>query len=165
MAKSLVVGTKRDGSIVLSDSGGSNTTTLYLEVGDFTFEEPKADRVVIRDRGSLSGGGLRKGDDAVGSCSFTVHFTEFTNAGAGNIMDWCYQRGSASGYTSVGGAGFEQFLVDIVYTCNKTALGDAAPAVATLNKVLLFASFAEGDSDTLTVTGEIYGSYTYTGIT
>jgi len=164
MAKSMIVGTKRDGSIVLSDSGGANTTLLYLEVGDFTFEQPKADRIVIRDRGSLANGGLRKGDDAVGSCSFTVHFTEFTNGSAGNIFDWVYHKGSASGYTSVGGTGFEQFLVDIVYTCNKTALGDAASAVATLNKVLLTASFAEGDSDTLTITGEVYGSYTYTGI-
>jgi len=161
MAVSGVVGTKRDGILTLKD-GAASTFQCTLEVGDFTFEEPKADRVVVRDRGAISG--LRAGDDAVGSCSFSVHFTEFTNGSAGTLFDWIYRRGSMSAGTSVGGTGYEQFLLDLDFECDKTTLGDAAIAKVTLGKVLLFASFAEGDLDSVAVTGEIYGSYAYTGI-
>ena len=161
MAVSTIVGTKRDGQITLKDSAAHNLI-LTLEVGDFSFEEPKADRTVIRDRGVISG--LRKGDDPVGSCSFTVHFTEFTNSTADNLMDFVYKRGPAAGYTSTGGTGFEQSLVDVEFKVDKTALGDSAAAVVTLGKVLLFASFSEADPDSLSITGEVYGSYAYTGI-
>ena len=162
MALSQVVGTKRDGTITIKDNG-ANTMVVTFDVGDFTFTEPKADRVVIRTRGAITG--LRKGDDAVGSCGFSVHFSEFTNAAATTLMDFCYQRNAASAYASTGGTGFEQFLVTVEYKCDKTALGDASGAQAILDKVLLTCDFSEGDSSTLSVTGEVYGSITYTGIT
>ena len=162
MAKSSVIGTKRDGTIRIQDLGPNNTMDIALDVGDFTFEEPKADRIVIRDRGTISG--LRKGDDAVGSLSFSIHFSEFTNATAQCLMDFIYNRNFCSGFSSTGGNGYEQYLVDVKYTCDKTALGDAVAATSTFTKVLLFASFTEGDSDTMTVTGEVYGGYAYTGI-
>ena len=162
MAVSTIVGTKRDGVITLKTSGGAQTLILTLEVGDFSFEQPKADRLVIRDRGAISG--LRKGDDAVGSCSFSVHFTEFTNSTADTLLDFIYKRGSASGYTGVNTTGYEQYLLDLVFNCDKTALGDSAGAQVTLGKVLLFASMAEGDPNSVSVTGEVYGSYTYSGI-
>lgn len=162
MAASAVVGTRRDGTITLTDNGAAHTFNVTLDVGDFTFEEPKADRVVIRDRGAIAG--LRKGDDAVGSLSFSVHFTEFTNSTSDNVMDFIYKRGSAAGYTGTNTAGYEQYLVDVKYTCDKTSLGDAATATGTFTKVLLFASFSEAESDTLEITGEVYGAYTYTGI-
>ena len=163
MALSGVVGTKRDGQIKLKDSGGTNSLIATLEVGDFTFDlSPPADRIVVRDRGAISG--LRRGDDSVGSCSFSVHFTEFTNATAGTILDFIHKLGFYNGNTSVGGTGYEQYLVDIEFDCDKTTLGDAAVAKATLTKVFLFANFSEGDTDSVSFTGEVYGTCTYSGI-
>ena len=161
MAISQVVGTRRDGKVTLKDSA-ANTLLLVFEAGDFSFSEPKADRVVIRDRGAISG--LRKGDDPVGECAFSVHFSEFTNATATVLMDVCYHRGNASTFVSVGGAGYEQFLVDIEFEADKITLGDSHVAKATLAKVLLTASFSESESDTLEITGEVYGGITYAGI-
>ena len=157
MAVTNVVKTYRDGTIQIA--AGADSLNVSLDVGDFSFEEPKAARTVIRDRGAIAG--LRKADDEVGSCSFTVHFREFTDAASSNIYDFIYHRASASGYTSVGTAGFEQFLVDIVYTSNATAMAGGTHT-ATLNKVLLTASFSEGQPDSISVTGEVYGTYTYT---
>ena len=107
---------------------------------------------------------MRAGEQAVGTISFSAHFTEFTNSTAETLYDWIYRRGTAAAYVGTGGAGYEQFLVDITYVCDKTTLGDAVSATANFSKVLLFASFQEGDSDAITITGEVYGAYTYTGI-
>ena len=161
MALSTVVGTKRDGIVRLID-GAANSLQLTFEVGDFSFSDPRNDRVVIRSRGSING--LRDGDQPVGELSFSVHFREFTNSSAVCLMDMCYKRGSASAFTSTGGSGYEPYLVSVQYDCDKTALGDASSAVANFAKVLLVAAFSESDSDTLEITGEVYGGVTYTGI-
>ena len=52
MADSTVVATRRDGTITLTD-GAASSYTVSFEVGDFSYSEPKADRVVIRDRGAI----------------------------------------------------------------------------------------------------------------
>ena len=163
MAVSGVIGTKRDGVMTLKDNGGVSLV-LPFEVGDFSVDlSPPDDRIVLRDRGATCG--LRRGDSVVGACSFSVHFLEFTNATGGTILDFIHNSGFYAANVSTGGLGFEQYLVTLEFECNKTALGDAAVAKTVLSKVLLFASFSEGDSDSLTITGEVYGTQTYTGIT
>ena len=157
MAVTNVVKTYRDGSIKII--AGADNLVISLDSGDFSFSEPKSTRNIIRDRGAISG--LRKADDEVGECSFTVHFREFTDAAAPNIYDFIYHRASASGYTTVGTSGFEEFLVDLEYTANASAMAGGTHTV-TLNKVLLTASFSEGQPDSISVTGEVYGTYTYT---
>ena len=157
MAVTNVVKTNRDGSIKII--AGADNLTISLDIGDWAFSEPKAARTIIRDRGAIAG--LRKADDEVGECSFTVHFREFTDAAAPNIYDFIYHRASASGYTTVGTSGFEQFLCDIEYKADASAMAGGTHTV-TLNKVLLTASFSEGQPDSISVTGEVYGTYTYT---
>ena len=162
MAVSGVIGTKRDGTIKLTDGGPTNLT-ITLDVGDFAFDDgSKASRVVLRDRGAICG--LRFGDDEVIALSFSAHFTEFTNSSANILLDFCYKRGNMDGGVSTGGSGYEPFLVTVTYTCDKTSLGDGVAAVAIFSKVLLIASFSEGESDTLSITGECYGGVTYTGV-
>lgn len=163
MALSTIIKTKRDGTITITD-GAANSLAVSLDVGDFAFDDAsKPARVVLRDRGTICG--VRNGDDEVIGFSFSAHFTEFTNAAGVALLDFCYKRNAASGYTSTGSGSFEPFMVSVSYTANATALGDAAAAVANFAKCILIASFAEGDSDTLTITGECYGGVTYTGIT
>ena len=120
MAEATSVAVRRDGTIKIKD-GSTNVYTVAYENGDFTYTEEKADRVVIRDRGTIVG--LRKADDPVISFSFTVHFRELTNSADDSIIDFIMKTGAAASYTSTGGNGYEQFLVDIEFDVDKTAVG------------------------------------------
>jgi len=164
MAASTTVKVRRDGTLKLQDGAGSPTTLeIDYEDGNFTANllAAEEDRIVIRDRGSIVG--LRKGDDQVGSISFSVHFREFTNAGAATLLDFCNGTASGSALTSTGGSGFEQFLCSVHMQVEGTNHGDNADGQATFAKVLLTADFSEGDPNVLNVQGEVYGGVTFTG--
>ena len=164
MAVSQSVKVRRDGTLVLESGGGSPVTlTVTYEDGNFSANTlgPDADRIVIRDRGSIVG--LRKGDDQVGTLSWSVHYREFTNAGAGVLLDWINGTQAGSALNTVGGPGFEQFLCKITFTTEGTDNGDNSDGQAVFNSVLLTCDFSEGDPDVLNVSGEVYGAITYTG--
>lgn len=164
MAASTAVKVRKDGTIKLQDGAGSPTTLeIDYEDGNFTagLLAADADRVVIRDRGSIVG--LRDGDDQVGSLSFSVHMREFTNAGAATLLDFCNGTAAGSALTSTGGTGFEPFLCSVHMQIEGTNHGDNADAQATFAKVLLTADFSEGDPNVLNVQGEVYGGVTFTG--
>jgi len=155
MAEATSVAVRRDGTIKLKD-GSTNVYTVAYENGDFSYTEEKSDRVVIRDRGTIVG--LRRADDPVLSFSFTVHFRELTNASSDSIIDFIMQTGAAAAYTSTGGNGYEQYLVDIEFDVDKTAVGsEAVGHRATLSKCLLTYQVSEGDPDSISLTGECYG--------
>lgn len=165
MSVSGVVKVRRDGVITLLD-GAAATYTVAYEDGDFSADKltgvNAADRVVIRDRGSIVG--VRKGDDPVGSLSFSVHMRELTNGTDAVLLDFITGTvGSGAGpvvLTSTGGIGFEQFMLD----CKITVDGqDLADSTATFAKVLFTADMSEGDPDKISIKGEVYGSVTYTG--
>lgn len=156
MSESTVVGVPRDGTISLTN-GDAATYTVSYENGDFGYSEDRAERVVIYDRGTIVG--LRSSNDAVPTFSFTVHFREFMNAAAATILDFIYQTNNQSGATSSGGTGFEPFLVDVEFQANMSSLSGSNTKV-TLTKCLLTASFAEGTPDSISVSGECYGSIT-----
>tara|TARA_A100001515_G_scaffold27312_1_gene20923 strand:- start:1061 stop:1561 length:501 start_codon:yes stop_codon:yes gene_type:complete len=166
MAASTVVKVRRDGTLKLQDGSGSPVTLeIDFEDGNFTANNlaEDADRIVIRDRGTIVG--LRKGDDQVGSLSFSVHMREFTNAGAATLLDFCNGSASGSTLTSTGGSGFEQFLCSVHMQVEGTNHGDNADGQATFSKVLLTADFSEGDPNVLNVQGEVYGGVTFSGQT
>lgn len=162
MADSSVVATRRDGTITITD-GAASSYTVSFEVGDFSFSEPNADRVVIRDRGAIVG--LRKGDDPVLSFSFSVHMRSLTDTTADNLMDRIYNRGFNSGLplTSTGGDGFEQFLQTVVFEADTQAIGSGKVYTATFAKCHLeMSSMSESaDGNSLEISGECYGGVTY----
>ena len=162
MADSSIVATRRDGTIKIVDGAGSaNEYTVVFETGDFSFSEPKADRVVIRDRGAIVG--LRKGDDPVITGSFSVHLRSLTDTTADNLLDNIYNRGfHAGGLTTTGTDGFEQFLENIVFTADTSAINGKI-YTATFAKCLLeMGSMSESaDGDTLEISFECYGGVTY----
>ena len=123
MAESTVVKVRRDGTITLKDGGG-NTYVVAYENGDLSFDGgAKADRIVIKDRGTIVG--LRKGDDPVPSMSFTVMMRDFQASSGGSLIDFLDKTGGASGATSTGGVGYEQYLIDIQFDAEGTAHGDS----------------------------------------
>ena len=161
MAVSGVVKVRRDGVITLTDGAAASYTVAY-EDGDFSADKltgvNAADRVVIRDRGTIVG--VRKGDDPVGSLSFSVHLRELTNNTGGVLLDFITGKNGAAVLTSSGGVGYEQFMLD----CKMTIDGqDIADSTATFSKVLFTADMSEGDPDKLSLKGEVYGSVVYTG--
>lgn len=168
MAESTVVKVRRDGLITLTDGAAISVVVAY-EDGNFSADTlaAKEDRVVIRDRGSIVG--LRKGDDQVGSLSFSVHFREFTNTTHDVLLDFLNGQQAHSGalipLTSTGGSGFEQFLCTATLKIEGTDLGDGADHSAIFSKVLFTADFSEGDPDVLNISGEVYGGVAFTGTT
>ena len=165
MALSNVVKVRRDGTITLTSGGGSPVTlTVDYEDGNFTADllGAEEDRIVIKDRGTIVG--LRKGDDQVGSISWSTHMREFTNAGAsGVLLDFINGTQAGSALSTTGGAGYEQFLCTVKMTCEGTDHGDSADAAVQFEYVLLTADFSEGDPDVLNFQGEVYGGITRTG--
>jgi len=162
MADSVVVGTRRDGKITITD-GAASSYEVTFEVGDFSSAEPGADRVVIRDRGAIVG--LRKGDDPVLNISFSVHMRSLTDTTADNLMDRLYNRGFHGGapLASTGGDGYEQFLQTVVFEVDTSAVGSGKVYTATYSKVYLEVSnlSESADGNTIEVTGEVYGGVVY----
>ena len=154
MAESTVVGVPRDGTITLTNGDATSYVVAY-ENGDFSYSEDREERIVIYDRGSIVG--LRSGNDPVPTFSFTVHFREFMNASADTIMDFVYQTNNSSAASSSGGVGFEPFLVDVAFQANMTTLSGSNTKVL-LGKCLLSASFSEGSPDSVSFSGECYGT-------
>ena len=146
MAESTVVKVRRDGTITLKDGGG-NTYVVAYENGDLSF-----------DGGTIVG--LRKGDDPVPSMSFTVMMRDFQASSGGSLIDFLDKTGGASGATSTGGVGYEQYLIDIQFDAEGTAHGDSNDHRATAAKALCTWSFSEGDPDTISVSAAIYGGIT-----
>tara|TARA_R110002020_G_scaffold182725_3_gene378430 strand:+ start:214 stop:708 length:495 start_codon:yes stop_codon:yes gene_type:complete len=162
MAASTIPKVRRDGSITFEDSGAGNSLTVTYEDGNFAFDgSGKADRIVIRDRGTIVG--VRKGDDPVITGSFSVHFREFTNGSAAILADVIDGVGGASSWTSTGGGAFEQHMLTLKFICEATDHGESADAVAAFSKVVSTWAFSESDPDTLTVSFECFGGVAFVG--
>jgi len=156
-----LVKVRRDGTLTLFDGGGPavELDVTYTD-GDFSADGLAAyeDRTFIRSRGSIIG--LRKGDDPVGSISFNVHMRQFTDATAGEPLDFVKGTKAGVALTSTGGTAYEQFICGVKISI----IGDASPAVASWSKVIWSVDFSEGDPDTLSFKGETMDQVTVTGL-
>ena len=157
MAESLVSKTLRDGTIKIKDASGL-VYEVTIEQGNFTVTPNKAGRTVIFDRHVIAG--LRKAQDPIGSLSFTVSMRQFTHATDATIIDVMDRSGAWAAAVSVGGAAYEQFLVNVEAIVAGLIHGDSGDHQLTFAKVFLDWSFSEGDPNTINVTGEVYGGYT-----
>ena len=76
-----------------------------------------------------------------------------------NIIDVIEKTNSASAWLSTGGAGYEQYLIDLAFTAEGTDHGDTGDHTVTLTKCLLTWEFSEAkDGNKITVNGEVYGT-------
>ncbi len=156
MAESTVVSVPRDGTITITN-GDATTYTVAFENGDMNMSFDKAERITIYDRGSIVG--LRFGNDPIPQISFTVHLRELADSLEHTILDFVYKTGNSSAATSNGGAGFQPFLVTVEFQANMASLS-GSNTKATFEKVLLSASVAEGQPNSISFTGEVYGAIT-----
>lgn len=163
MAYSTAPKVRRDGKITLKD--GTSPTAVTLEVayeeGNFTFDQTKSDRIVIRDRGTI--GSVRKGDDQPISGSFTIYMRQFTSASAGSVLDFINKTGSYSSNASVSSTvATDEYAINIEFEVDGDAVGDDdGDTTATFDTCICTASFSEGDPNTINVSFECFNGVTF----
>ena len=164
MAYSPAPNVRRDGVIHLRD--GTTPTPVSLTVdyeeGNFSFDQTKSDRIVIRDRGTIKS--VRKGDDQPITGSFTIFMRQFTSASAGSVLDFINKTGSYSANVSSDSAvSTDEYAINIVFEVDGDAVGDDdGDTIATFDTCICTASFAEGDPNQITVNFECYNGVVYT---
>jgi hypothetical protein len=163
MAYSTAPKVRRDGKITLKD--GTSPTPISLEVayeeGNFSFDQTKSDRIVIRDRGTI--GSVRKGDDQPITGSFTIYMRQFTSASAGSVLDFINKTGSYSANVSSSSTvSTDEYAINIVFEVDGDAVGDDdGDTTVTFDTCICLASFSEGDPNTINVSFECYNGITY----
>ena len=168
MAESTVVKVRRDGQIQFLDGSGSpKAYTVAYENGNVSFDGgAKADRIVIRDRGVITGS--RRGDDPIITITFDVHMRSLTTS-AGTDLTICDVMDNSGNVASIpwakASAAHEEWNLNLKLTIEGTDHADAADHTATFAACVFTWSFSEGDPNTISVTAECMGGYTSTGPT
>lgn len=119
MAISQLTRNLRDGELTIRDGGSPPTTlTVVLDEGDLTWTQ-RQQTIEIKDRGSISGGHLRPGDDEAVTVSFTAKWTQLLGRAAdeGDPLQLYEMLTFAAGadVTSTSSAGEQQTLT-LVFT-------------------------------------------------
>lgn len=163
MAISSVIKNFRDGTITVSD--GTSPTPLSLtvqyEAGDFSidgFKQGLTEVTTYLDRGEL--GTVRKTSRSFPTFSFSAHFTDLSDATNATLYDLVQKSGSFSAAVSTLGTTADVFCLKVVLTVEGTNFGDSADHVLTLNDCHLSCSIAEGDPNSYSISGTVYGSIT-----
>ncbi|MBL4884419.1 MAG: hypothetical protein JKY95_07780 [Planctomycetaceae bacterium] len=148
MAVSNLVRNLRDAELVLKDGTAVTplSLTVLLDEGDLSWTE-KVNTIEIKDRGSLSGGHLRKGDEESVTLSFSAKWTQLigkaANAGDPLQLYEFLTFASGAGITSTSADGEQETL-----TLEFTVLDPAGVAseIVTFDKVYRESlSMSEGD--------------------
>lgn len=154
---------RRDGVIKLRD--GTSPTPISLTVdyeeGNFSFEQTKSDRTIIRDRGTIKS--VRRGDDQPITGSFTIFMRQFTSSSAGSVLDFINKTGSYSSNVSASSAvSTDEYAINIIFEVDGDAVGDSdGDTLATFDTCICTASFAEGDPNTITISFECFNGVIY----
>lgn len=162
MAYSTAPKVRRDGKITLKDGTGIPVTLeVAYEEGNFSFDQTKSDRIVIRDRGTIVS--VRKGDDQPITGSFTIYMRQFTSASAGSVLDFINKTNAYSSNQSVSSTvATDEYAINIVFEVDGDAVGDTdGDTTATFDTCICLASFSEGDPNQITVSFECYNGIVY----
>jgi hypothetical protein len=163
MAYSTAPKVRRDGVIKLRD--GTTPTPVSLTVdyeeGNFSFDQTKADRTIIRDRGTIKS--VRRGDDQPITGSFTIYMRQFTSSSAGSVLDFINKTGSySSNVSSSSTVSTDEYAINIIFEVDGDAVGDSdGDTLATFDTCICTASFAEGDPNTITISFECFNGVVY----
>ena len=164
MAKSTYCKTNVMGSLSAVD----NTPTTPLSYacpfinGDFSLDglvDGLREIVATERKGNLCG--LSHGARVYPTFSFTALVTQFSDATSGTLTDFI-MRTTGSEYAaaiSTSGTG-RPYTTTWSFVIEGSDFGDDADHTFTMADVHITASFAEGDSDTISVTGTVYGAIT-----
>lgn len=160
MPISSVVKNFRDGTITLSDGTTPTplTLTVQFEAGDFSISglnQGNTEATTYLDRGVL--GSVRLTNQTFPTISFTAHMTDISDATNKTLWDAVNKTGSyASAVSTIGSSDVYGLTVKLVV--EGTNFGDATDHEITCVGVHLSIDFAEGDPNSFTLNGTIYGA-------
>lgn len=162
MAESTVVRVKRDGQILLADSGAAHTYTVAYEPGDFSYSVPGYTVNSFLDRGEIgSTPSLRIGDEQPITGSFSAYLRDLGDTAGtyATLLDIAHVYASkyvASNWVSTLGANSDVFTITISLTIDGSPFGEADKTV-TFNFCVFRANAKEGDPNTVDCTFTSYG--------
>ena len=165
MAISAVVKNFRDGTILIED--GTTPTpisvTVQYEAGDFSISglsESNTEVTTYLDRGDL--GSVRKTSRTFPTFSFSAHMTDLSDATNKTLWDAVNKTGAFASATSTLGTSSDVYSLKVTLTVEGTNFGDSADHTLVLTNCHLTIDFAEGDPNSFTLNGTVYGTLTAT---
>lgn len=89
--------------------------------------------------------------------SFSAMLADVSDGTAGTLIDYCLKQGSyASNVTTLTGS--DVYAIKVTLTIEGTDLGDSADHTIQMDDVHVTVAVAEGEPDTVTISGTVYGS-------
>jgi hypothetical protein len=164
MAISSVVKNFRDGTILIEYGTGTPlAVTVQFEAGDFSLSglnQGNVEATTYLDRGEL--GSVRKTSRTFPTFTFSAHMTDLSDATDKLIWDAVNKTGAFASAVSTGGTASDVYMLKVTLTIEGTNFGDAADHVIIMNNCHLAIDFAEGDPNSFTLNGTVYGAITAT---
>jgi hypothetical protein len=164
MAISSVVKNFRDGIILIEDGTGTPlAVTVQFEAGDFSLSglnQGNVEATTYLDRGEL--GSVRKTSRTFPTFTFSAHMTDLSDATDKLIWDAVNKTGAFTAAVSTGGTASDVYMLKVTLTIEGTNFGDTADHVIIMNNCHLAIDFAEGDPNSFTLNGTVYGAITAT---
>ena len=164
MAASTVIKHLYDGSITLEDGTTPTAVSLSIPftVGDLSLDglmESQRAAQAYQTRGTLHS--VRLAAREFPSVTFSAQLADLSDGTDGTLVDFALKQASYSGNVSTL-TGSDVYAVKITLTVEGTDLGDAADHTIELDDVHVTVAIAEGEPDTVTISGTVYGSITMT---
>lgn len=164
MAASTVIKNFRDAVIKVED--GTTPTpllvTISLEAGDFSLTgmtEGLTDVTTYLDRGEL--GSVRKTNRSFPTFSLSCHMADLSDSSDKLIWDAINKSGAfASAVSTISGS--DVYGLKVTITIEGTNFGDAADHVIILNGCHMSVDFSEGDPNSFSISGTVFGSVSAT---
>ena len=157
MPESVVLRNKRDGQILLADSGASHTYTVAYEPGDFNYAVPDTVVTLTLDRGTIgTTPSIRYADEQPMTGGFSAYLRDLgdtANAYA-TLVDIAHRyvsRYVAANWTSTMGSSSDVFTITIQLTIDGSFAGEADKTV-TFPFCNFMANVTEGDPNTVACT-------------
>ena len=164
MAQSTVIKNFRDGTLVFADNTGTPLTLpIVFEAGDFSIDnlnEGLVETTAYLDRGEFAT--LRKTNRVFPSFSFTAHMTDLSDNTDKLLYDLARKTGAFASAVSTLGTNADAMTYKLTFTVEGTNFGDSADHTMILNDCRITLSFSEGDPNSFSVAGIVYGTITAT---
>ena len=164
MAQSTVIKNFRDGTLVFADNTGTPLTLpIVYEAGDFSIDnlnEGLVETTAYLDRGEFAT--LRKTNRVFPSFSFSAHMTDLSDNTDKLLYDLARKTGAFASAVSTLGANADAMTYKLTFTVEGTNFGDSADHTLILNDCRITLSFSEGDPNSFSVAGIVYGAITAT---
>jgi hypothetical protein len=162
MPISSIVKNFRDGTIVLKDGTGTPIAlTVEFEAGDFSISGMSAnsntEATTYLDRGVL--GSVRLTNQTFPTFSFTAQMTDLSDATNKTLYDAVNKKNTFAAAVSTVPNG-DVYGLDVVLSVEGSNFGDPTDHVLTMVGCRMTIDFAEGDPNSFTINGTVYGSIT-----